>query len=337
MQIRENVSLKPYNTFGIDARTRFFAEAMTEEAVISIAESLEEVHHPLLILGGGSNILLTKDFQGTVLRVSAKGIRVIRENEENVWVKASAGENWDDFVSYCVAQGWGGLENLSGIPGNAGTSPVQNIGAYGVEMSDTFDMLEAFDLETKERRTFLKSECRFGYRESIFKLQFKGRYIILNVTFCLRKKPLLCLDYGNIRAELERMKRGVPRVADVREAVCRIRSRKLPDPVVTGNAGSFFKNPVILPEEFERLKGTFPGIISFPQENKIKLAAAWLIEQCGWKGKRKGEAGVHSVQPLVLVNHGNATGKEILELSEEIKRSVQDKFGVTLETEVNVI
>jgi len=337
MQLREEFSLKPYNTFGIDVRSRFFAEALTEEDVIGLAGNLQDVHLPLLILGGGSNILFTKDFPGTVMKISLKGIRVIKEDEETVWVKASAGENWDELVKFCVDNGWGGLENLSAIPGNAGTSPVQNIGAYGVEMKDTFRELEAFDLESREKRIFLKEECGFGYRESIFKLQYKGRFIILNVTFRLSKKPLLCLDYGNIREELSLMKVSHPGIANVRKVVCRIRSRKLPDPAVTGNAGSFFKNPVILLPQFENLKQSFPGIVSFPQEGKIKLAAAWMIEQCGWKGKRAGNAGVHSTQPLVLVNHGNATGMEIVNLSDKIRKSVFEKFGIMLETEVNIL
>jgi UDP-N-acetylmuramate dehydrogenase len=333
----ENISLKPYNTFGINVCARYFTEALSEEEIIKLAGNLNEVYHPLLILGGGSNILFTKDFQGTVMKISTKGISIIKEDEETVWVKASAGENWDDLVKFCVNNGWAGLENLSAIPGNAGTSPVQNIGAYGVEMKDTFCELEAFDLESRRKRIFSKEECGFGYRESIFKLRYKNRFIILNVTFLLSKKQVLCLDYGNIREELSHMKVDHPGIADVREAVCRIRSRKLPDPVVTGNAGSFFKNPVILTPQFEKLKQSFPGIVSFPQEGKIKLAAAWMIDQCGWKGKRVGNAGVHLTQPLVLVNLGNATGPEILQLSNAIRDSVQEKFGIMLETEVNVI
>jgi UDP-N-acetylmuramate dehydrogenase len=337
MQIRENISLKLYNTLGIDAKARWFAEASCEEEIIACCQDQGKAHPPLLILGGGSNVLFTNDFPGTVLKISTKGITVVDENEGEVLIRANAGENWDDLVSFCVEKGWGGLENLSLIPGNTGTSPVQNIGAYGVEMKDAFYELEAFDLESGTRRIFLKEECGFGYRESIFKMKFKGRFIILNVTFRLTKKPFLCLGYGNIRDELAIMKVNHPRIADVREAVCHIRSRKLPDPAVTGNAGSFFKNPVILPQQFENLKISFPGIVSFPQEGKVKLAAAWLIESCGWKGKRVGNAGVHSNQPLVLINYGNATGLEIYDLSLAIRDSVQKKFGLLLETEVNVI
>lgn len=337
MKYLQDISLKPYNTFGIDVRARFFVEVLTEKDVIDLAGKLQDVHLPLLILGGGSNVLFTKDFPGMVLKISIKGIHVIKEDEDAVWVKAGAGENWDDLVKFCVDNGWGGLENLSAIPGNAGTSPVQNIGAYGVEMKDTFVELETFDLESKVKKNFSKEECGFGYRESIFKLKYKGRFIILSVTFRVLKKPVLNLDYGDIRKQLTIMKADHPGIADVREAVSSIRSRKLPNPAVIGNAGSFFKNPVIPPQQFETLKQSFPGMVSFPQDGKIKLAAAWMIEQCGWKGKRIGNAGVHSTQPLVLVNHGNATGTEILLLSDEIRESVYKKFGIVLETEVNVV
>jgi UDP-N-acetylmuramate dehydrogenase len=337
MEYLEDYSLKPYNTFGIDVKARYFTEALSEEDITKLAANLRHDFYPLLILGGGSNILFTRDYPGTVMKISTRGISVVKEDDDSVWVKAEAGENWDDFVKYCVENGLGGLENLSAIPGNAGTSPVQNIGAYGVEIKDTFDELEAFDLISKEKIIFRNVECEFGYRESIFKLKHKGRFIILNVTFRLWKNPALSLDYGNIREELAVLNVSQPGITDVRQAVCNIRARKLPDPAVIGNAGSFFKNPVILPDEFEQLKASFPGIVSFPQDGKIKLAAAWMIEQCGWKGKRVGNAGVHATQPLVLVNHGNASGSEILSLGEEIKKSVLEKFGVSLETEVNII
>jgi UDP-N-acetylmuramate dehydrogenase len=337
MQLRENFLLKSFNTFGINAKCRFFAEATTEEEIIQLSEELTQDNFPVLLLGGGSNLLFTKDFPGIVLKISTKGIRVIKEDEETVWVLVSAGENWDEFVKFCVDKGWGGLENLSAIPGNAGTSPVQNIGAYGVEMKDFFGELETFDLLSKGKRIFSKEDCNFGYRSSIFKSLYKGQLIILNVTFRLMKHPVLRLDYGNIREELVAMNVDSPNIKDVRNAVCQIRARKLPDPALIGNAGSFFKNPIILPQQFETLKQSFPGIVSFKQDGKIKLAAAWMIEQCGWKGKYIGNAGVHSTQPLVLVNLGNATGNEILSLSEEIKQSVFQKFGIMLETEVNIV
>jgi UDP-N-acetylmuramate dehydrogenase len=337
MQLRKEVLLKSFNTFGINAKCRFFAEASTEEEIIDLTKELTKDNLPILVLGGGSNVLFTKDFPGTVLKISTKGIRVLEEDEETVSVQVSAGENWDEFVKCCVDKGWGGLENLSAIPGNAGTSPVQNIGAYGIEMKDFFGELETFDLASKQKRTFSKEDCEFGYRSSVFKSIYKGRLIILNVTFHLMKHPILHLDYGNIREELVAMKVDSPNIKDVRNAVCQIRARKLPDPALIGNAGSFFKNPVILPQQFETLNQSFPGIVSFKQDGKIKLAAAWMIEQCGWKGKHIGNAGVHSTQPLVLVNLGNATGNEILALSEEIKQSVFQKFGIMLETEVNIV
>jgi UDP-N-acetylmuramate dehydrogenase len=252
-------------------------------------------------------------------------------------VKASAGENWDDLVGFCVEKGWGGLENLSLIPGNAGTGPVQNIGAYGVEIRDTLYELSAIELQTGQRVVFNADACRFGYRDSIFKTREKGRYIITDVTFRLKKNPILCLGYGNIREELAAMKVERPDIRTVREAVCSIRRRKLPDPRVTGNAGSFFKNPLIPEPQFRILLEKFPAMVSFPQENGVKLAAAWLIESCGWKGKRAGDAGVCPTQPLVLVNYGNATGQEIYKLACEIRESVAGKFGITLEMEVNVI
>jgi len=333
----ENISLRPYNTFGIDVKARFFSEAHSEEDVVILAKNHREDDRPLLILGGGSNILFTKDYPGMVLKISTKGIRVIKEDETSVWVKASAGEAWDDLVKFCVVRGWGGLENLSAIPGNAGTSPVQNIGAYGVEMKDTFCELEAFDLESNRKMTFSNEDCGFSYRDSIFKSQNKGRFIILNVTFCLSKNPILHLDYGNIREELNAMKVVQPGISDVRETVCRIRSLKLPDPAVTGNAGSFFKNPFLSSQQYEVLKHNFPDIVSYLQDGKIKLSAAWMIEQCGWKGKRIGNVGVHEAQPLVLVNNGNATGLEIINLSNDIRQLVSQKFGIMLEPEVNFV
>jgi UDP-N-acetylmuramate dehydrogenase len=337
MQLRENISLKSYNTFGIDVTASRFAEVTSKSEVLSFFRNPEKVTDPLLILGRGSNVLFTKNFPGTILKISTKGIQQVSEDNDQVFVRASAGENWDDLVRFCVEKGWGGLENLSLIPGNAGTSPVQNVGAYGVEVRDTLYELTAFDIASREERIFTKEECEFGYRDSIFKSHYKGRFIILDVTFRLRKQPVLSLDYGNIREELSVLKVGTPTIRDVRTAVCNIRQRKLPDPAILGNAGSFFKNPVISARQFQSLQATFPNIVSFPQDGMIKLAAAWMIESCGWKGKRTGNAGIHELQPLVIVNYGNATGSEIFHLGCEIQQSVYEKFGVLLETEVNVI
>jgi UDP-N-acetylmuramate dehydrogenase len=336
MTIRKNISLKPYNTFGIDVKTRFFVELRTEEDVFSFLSVSKEYPGPFLFLGGGSNMLFTRDFPGTVVRLCTKGIRVIEEDNDSVLVRSASGENWDDFVKFCVEKGWGGLENLSLIPGNVGTGPIQNIGAYGVELKDRCVDLEAIRVDTLEKVVLTAGQCEFGYRDSIFKSKAKGKYFILSVSFRLSKKSDLKLDYGTIREELQLMNRLEPTIADVREAVCRIRARKLPDPGQIGNAGSFFKNPVISEKQFNSLKERFPGIVSFPNNDGYKIAAAWLIEQCGWKGKRFGDAGVHENQPLVLVNYGSATGEEILHLGNQVMDSVEEKFGIRLEPEVNV-
>lgn len=336
MTIRENISLKPFNTFGIEVKTRFFVELATEEDIFSFFSSVNNFPKPFLFIGGGSNILFTKDFEGTVVRLCTKGIRIIEEDNDSVTVNAASGENWDDFVKFCVEKGWGGLENLSMIPGNVGTGPIQNIGAYGVEIKDVISGIETILLETHEKVVLSGEQCEFGYRDSIFKGKEKGKYFILNVSFRLSKHPELKLDYGTIREELKTMDRSDPTIADVREAVCRIRARKLPDPGQIGNAGSFFKNPVISQHQFINLQEKFPGVVSFPQDDGYKIAAAWLIEQCGWKGKRYGDAGVHENQPLVLVNYGSATGEEILHLASRIIDSVEQKFGIRLDTEVNI-
>lgn len=336
MIIHENISLKPYNTFGIEVKTRFLVELTTEADIFSFFSSRSGLPQPFLFIGGGSNILFTKDFAGTVVRLCTKGIRVIEEYPDSVIVNSASGENWDDFVKFCVEKGWGGIENLSMIPGNVGTGPIQNIGAYGVEIKDVITCIEALRLETHEKVVLSGKQCEFGYRNSIFKGKEKGKYFILSVSFRLSKNPELNLDYGTIREELQVMKRFDPTISDVREAVCRIRTRKLPDPVRIGNAGSFFKNPAISRQQFIDLREKFPGVVSFPQEDGYKIAAAWMIEQCGWKGKRYGDAGVHENQPLVLVNYGSATGEEILHLAGRIIDSVEKKFGIRLEPEVNL-
>jgi len=337
MKILENISLKSYNTFGIDVNARYFSEINKDEEIYPFLGGIKPERKPLLILGGGSNILFTKDFPGTVLKISTKGIRITEEDENYVVLQGNAGEDWDSFVQYSVEKGWGGLENLSLIPGNVGTCPVQNIGAYGVEIKDVFVQLEGLFLDSGERKIFTKEDCGFGYRESIFKRHLKDHFVILNVSFRLQKRPSLCLEYGMIKEELARRKIQHPDLLTVREAICTIRKAKLPDPAKIGNAGSFFKNPVIPVVQFNQILNRFPDIVYFPQDNMIKLAAAWLIEQCGWKGRRIGNTGVHSSQPLVLVNYGNASGKEIWDLGSEVQRTVYEKFGILLETEVNII
>ena len=337
MQILENISLKPYNTFRINANARYFVELVTEDEILSFLSAGHQYRYPVLILGGGSNILFSKDFEGTVAKISTRGIKLIDEDDDSVVICANAGESWDVVVQYCVEHGWGGLENLSLIPGNVGTSPVQNIGAYGAEMKDVLHSVETIHLETHEKQLFTPAECKLDYRDSVFKESLKGQYIILNVTFRLAKKPVLNLGYLQVREELKIMNIVHPTIQSVREAVIRIRRRKLPDPAEIGNAGSFFKNPVISEEKFIRLKDKFPAVVFYIQKKEHKIPAAWMIEQCGWKGKRFGDAGVHINQPLVLVNYGNATGREILDLARRIRESVFERFGIILEQEVNII
>lgn len=338
MKIQENISLKPYNTFGIDAKARFFAafESLTElEEIVSY--KLQTTNRKL-ILGGGSNILLTKDYDGIVLKNELKGIEVIKEDEAYVCVRAGAGENWHQFVMFCVRNNYAGVENLSLIPGNVGASPMQNIGAYGVEIKDVFYELEAYHKHDKAMQKFSLQDCAFGYRESVFKNKFKDQFVITGVTYRLNKKPSFNTSYGAINQELEKMGVKELSIQAISQAVINIRTSKLPDPKQIGNAGSLFKNPVIPNEQFIEIKNAFSGIVAFPSgDDHIKLAAGWLIEQCGWKGYRKNDAGCFSKQALVLVNYGKATGNEIFELSEEIIQSVKKTFGVVLEREVNII
>ena len=336
MQILENISLKPYNTFGVDVKGRFFTEVFTEEELLFILQSLDKNKSPFLILGGGSNLLFTKDFDGTVVKISTQGSEIIAETGDDIYIRVQAGENWDEFVAHCVENGWGGVENLSLIPGNVGTAPVQNIGAYGAEIKDVLLEVKAWDRNTQTRRMFSNIECEFSYRDSIFK-KHKNQFVILSVDFRLSLKPVLNVEYRGIREELMTLRIDSPDIRSVRDAVCRIRRRKLPDPVIIGNSGSFFKNPVIDRCFFSSLKMEFPEIVSFLYGEHVKLAAAWLIGQCGWKGYRTGDAGVHPNQPLVLVNYGGASGQEILDLANAITADVQKKFGITLETEVNIL
>jgi UDP-N-acetylmuramate dehydrogenase len=334
MQIQENIPLRQYNTFQIQATARYFATLTSADDLKSIST---DRYNQLLILGGGSNLLLTKDVDGLVLKININGISKISETDSEVILKVGAGENWHSFVQTCIDANLGGVENLSLIPGNTGASPMQNIGAYGVEIKDVFEELEAYDLQEQTLRSFSHSECEFGYRESAFKRRYRNRFIILNVSFRLSKKPVYNISYGAIADELERMGVTTLSLRAVSQAVINIRSSKLPDPAVIGNAGSFFKNPVISAAKYAELKSGFSLIPHYPAGNDIKLAAGWLIEQCGWKGFRRGDAGCHSKQALVLVNYGNASGNEIFDLSEEIIRSVEIKFGVLLEREVNII
>ena len=338
MQVSENVLLKPYNTFGITARARYFAPFASENELLELVEGQRGGQLPQMILGGGSNILFTQDFNGWVLKNEIRGIEIVGEDNDHVYVKAGAGENWHGFVQHCIAQGLAGLENLSLIPGNVGASPMQNIGAYGVEIKDVFHELEALHLEDKRMVTFGNADCQFGYRESIFKKAYRRQFAILSVTYRLNKQPHFNTSYGAINEELQRMGVQELSIRAVSQAVINIRSSKLPDPAQIGNAGSFFKNPTVSKEKYEALQVAFPKMVAYPVgEEQYKLAAGWLIEQCGWKGYRKGDAGVHAKQALVLVNYGHARGREIYDLSQEVLDSVEEKFGVLLEREVNVM
>lgn len=336
MQIQENISLRPYNTFQIDVKARYFS-SFSDAYQLSdlLGRGLKE---PILILGGGSNILFTKDIEGWVLKNAISGISELREDQEYVYVKVGAGENWHGFVMHCLKRNWAGVENLSLIPGNVGAAPIQNIGAYGVELKEVFFDLEAFDLEDKKVHRFTLNDCEFGYRDSVFKSRYKDRFVILYVTLKLRKHPVFHTSYGAIKNELE--KSGVQdlTIQAISEAVIRIRSSKLPDPLKIPNAGSFFKNPVVSREKYRSLINEYPSLAAYQNpDGSVKLAAAWLIETCGWKGFRRGDAGCHEHQALVLVNYGKASGKEIYDLSEEILESVRYRFGIVLEREVNLI
>jgi len=331
----ENFSLAPYNSFGIDVKARYYAK-------ISSVDELSNLNldpgSPVLILGGGSNILFTRDFNGHVIHNRILGLDVTMEDEDHVYVRTGAGENWHGFVEYCITNGFAGVENLALIPGYTGASPIQNIGAYGVEVKDVFHELEAFHLEEKKVYRFNAADCEFGYRDSVFKRHYKGHFLITAVTYRLSKQPVFHTAYGAIRQELEKMGVHDLSIRAIGDAVIRIRKAKLPDPAVIGNAGSFFKNPEVSLPTFEAMRAEFPDIVGYPLPlEKVKLAAGWLIEKAGWKGYRRGQAGVHEKQALVLVNYGKARGTEISELSKLIQQDVLARFGVELEQEVNIL
>lgn len=334
--IQQYVSLKPYNTFGIDVRAESFVSVQTLEDLISI---LNTKPSKLLVLGGGSNMLLTKDIDGLVLHINLKGIEICEKRNKTTTVKVAAGENWHNFVLWCLEQNLGGLENLALIPGNVGTAPIQNIGAYGVELKDTFVCCEAINLETLELETFSKADCNFGYRNSVFKSEMKGQYIITSVTFELsHANHKLKTSYGAISSELEKMQITHPTIHDVSKAVIAIRQSKLPDPKQLGNSGSFFKNPVITKTQFKTLLNQFPNIPHYPvADDEVKIPAGWLIETAGFKGKTFKNYGIHKNQALVLVNYGGASGQDILGLSQLIQKTIQTIFGITLEAEVNIV
>ena len=336
MQIQPNFSLKPYNTFGVDVKAKYFSAFSDIEQLKEL--TTHDARLTTFILGGGSNILFTRDFDGYVLKNDVRGIAKINEDDEYVYIKVGAGENWHQFVLFCIQNNWQGVENLSLIPGNVGASPMQNIGAYGVEIREVFLELNALHLREKSTHKFNLADCEFGYRESVFKRKYKDQFVILDVTYRLNKIPRYNTSYGAVEKELQQMKVKDLSIAAISQAIINIRTSKLPDPAVIGNAGSFFKNPSVSKEKFEDLKTQFQNIPGYENsDGTIKLAAGWLIEQCGWKGFRKGDAGCYDKQSLVLVNYGKATGGEIYDLSEEIKRSVFKKFEVVLEREVNIV
>ncbi|HUH28395.1 UDP-N-acetylmuramate dehydrogenase [Gelidibacter sp.] len=337
MRIQENISLKPYNTFGLDARAKYFVQV---KSIQDLKEALSWDAYPdKFILGGGSNMLLTKDLDCLVIQLALQGIEIIDQDEDEVLVKAYAGENWHQFVLWCLAHDFGGIENLSLIPGNVGTAPIQNIGAYGVELKDVFESCDAFNIHTQAVETFMKDACHFGYRESVFKQDKKHTHVIVSTTLRLSKhQHQLHTEYGAITNELETMGITDPTIQDISKAVIAIRESKLPNPKEIGNSGSFFKNPVISNAHFEQLKINFPDIPSYSvSPNEVKVPAGWLIEKSGFKGKTFNNYGVHKKQALVLVNYGDAKGSDILKLAKLIQNTIQRIFGITIETEVNII
>lgn len=337
MNIQSDISLLNYNTFHIDAQTKFFAEIRTINEFRELQKTPVYRENKSLILGGGSNILFTRNFDGLTIKNAIKGIERLREDANYFYVKANAGEVWHEFVLWCIAHGYAGVENLSLIPGQVGASPMQNIGAYGVEIKDVCEEVEAVHLHTGELLKFSNSDCKFGYRESIFKHELKNQCVITSVTYKLRKAPRFHVDYGDIKNTLAEMNVHELSLKAVSDAVIKIRSSKLPDPNVLGNAGSFFKNPVVTKEKAEELLAKNPVMPNYSQTDGVKIPAGWLIEQCGWKGKVVGNTGSHKSQALVLVNYGSATGNEVYRLALDIQKSVEEKFGIEIKPEVNLV
>ena len=338
MNIIANYPLLKLNTFGVDVKAKYFVSINTVNELIELTKTKVFKELQLLILGGGSNILFTKDFDGLVILNSIKGKEIIDQTQESIFLKIGAGENWHELVMYTVDNGWGGIENLSLIPGNTGTAPMQNIGAYGVEIKETFVELEALEISSGKIVKFNNSDCEFGYRESVFKNKMKNQYIIVNITLELKRNPVLNINYGDVKAILESQNINNPSIKQLSDAIISIRQSKLPDPKIIGNSGSFFKNPIVSLNQLELIKKKYPNVVNYKiNENEFKIAAGWMIERAGWKGKKFNNYGVHEKQALVLVNYGLANGMEIFNLSEEIILDIKDKFGITLEREVNII
>ncbi len=337
MHIETNALLKPYNTFGLAVRCKYFVEIRTLESFKGLIQTTIYRDHPHLILGGGSNVLFTRDFDGLVIINRLKGIEIVSENDNEVVLRVASGENWHQFVLHCIDNNWCGIENLSLIPGTVGAAPMQNIGAYGVEVKDVISQVHTIDVKTGDEVNFTNEECAFGYRTSIFKTTHKNRFFITSVEFTLSKVPHFNTSYGAIRQKLQEMGVQELSIKAISDAVIAIRSEKLPNPAEIGNAGSFFKNPTVEKTFFDQLQKQYPGIPHYPQpDGKVKLAAGWLIEQCGWKGKTFDGYGVHKNQALVLVNYSLTAGQPIYELSEKIIADVKSTFGIELEREVNV-
>ncbi len=336
--VKTDVDLQPYNTLNISAKARYFASVELESQLKEILRHPKTEKLKIMVLGGGSNVLFGDDFDGLILHIQIKGKEVIKETDDYVWLKIGAGENWHQTVRYCVDKGWGGIENLSLIPGTVGAAPIQNIGAYGVELEEVFEWLEAVDIEGRETRRYEKEHCEFGYRDSIFKGELKGVVIVTNVVLKLSKNPELNTSYGAIQSELEERNIDKPTIRDISDIVIDIRNSKLPNPNLLGNAGSFFKNPIVRDDDYEHIKKEYPEAPGYDMGNqKTKVPAGWLIEEAGWKGKVVGNTGTYKQQALVIVNHGGATGREILDLADRIKKSVKEKFGIALVPEVNIV
>jgi UDP-N-acetylmuramate dehydrogenase len=338
MKYFENYSLKNLNTFGIEASTKYFTEIFSEKELIELLSDEKSKHEKKMVLGGGSNILFTKNFNGLLIKNSISSINVLEENDDSVLIEAGAGVIWNDLVKFCVERNFGGIENLTLIPGTVGAAPIQNIGAYGQELADTFYSLDGFYFENCEKKTFSKSECGFSYRSSIFKEKLKDKFIVTSIKLKLNKIFKLNDSYKTLNEYIEKAGIKDPTIRNISDAVAEIRRSKLPDPSKLGNAGSFFKNPEVNFETLEKLKSEYPDIKSFPSESgKVKISAGWLIEKCGLKGKQIGDVGTSPDHALVICNFGNATGNEILEFAMRIKQEVANKFGITLQEEVNIL
>ena len=339
MKDLKHYSLLPHNTFGIQADCDRFIDMETEDDVMKLKDMLDDKDMPLLIIGRGSNLLLTDDYHATVLHCSIKGKTIVKEDGNSVLLRCGAGEEWDSIVDYCVAHDWQGIENLSLIPGEVGASAVQNIGAYGTEVKEIIHSVEAVEISTGKKHTFSNEQCEYSYRQSKFKNEWKDRFIITHVTYRLEKSTdyIPKVDYGNIKSELERKGISLPTMKDIRDVVISIRKDKLPDPEVEGNAGSFFMNPIVEKATFMNLLEQYPDMPHYNVDSeREKIPAGWMIDQCGWKGKTLGKAGVHDRQALVLVNRGGATGKDILHLCNTIRNDVKQKFGIDIHPEVNI-